>query len=163
MLLARKQARLLFRIRIMNVNKPCIECVIGLLELSLSSAPTINLESVVPFHEDAGGALISPQSMDQSSTLAEVDPASPTTKSQTMMSDPHQSREMPTRVAVEAPRLPSGPPIRLHRTSQAYRRSGLPSSTGLVNIPVPAEFLEEIRARRLARPQLLEHGKVRVR
>lgn len=53
-------------------------------------------------------------------------------------------RPTPTPVA------PAAPPVRLHRRAQSMNKSGLASSTGVVNIPIPGEFLEEIRNQRLA-------------
>ena len=44
----------------------------------------------------------------------------------------------------------AGAVVRLHRKSVAVSRSGVPRAQGVVNIPIPVEFVREVRAARLA-------------
>ena len=108
--------------------------------------PSSNTD-IVPFDSSYGGPSV------ESDPVRDI-PVSPIVTTHRELARPLTSSYM------EMPAVPAAP-VRLHRVTHSINRSGLASSSGVLNIPIPGEFLQEIKAQRLARLPSAPVGRVR--
>jgi hypothetical protein len=110
--------------------------------LQQNATLAVHLEGVAPLDSEWDTSMVASSlwSHEDGRSHGETQHAEPEHEPTPVPVSPVHSRPVHTR---------AGPAVRLHRPCEAIRKSGLPSATGVVNIAIPSEFVQEMRQRRL--------------